>query len=73
MKQANRFTVMQGWKVLLVDMGINPTDVLTLAGLPADLFVRSKATISAEEMFTFWNALEQLAGEHELPPCAAPI
>jgi len=67
MKQANRFTVMQGWKVLLVDMGINPTDVLTLAGLPADLFVRSKATISAEEMFTFWNALEQLAGEHELP------
>ncbi len=67
MKQASRFTVMQGWKVLLTDMGVNPAEVLTLAGLPADLFVRPKATIGAGEMFTLWNALEQMTGEHELP------
>lgn len=67
MKQASRFTVMQGWKILLADMGISATEVLKLAGLPVDLFMRPKATISSREMLNFWGALEQLTGEHDLP------
>lgn len=46
MKFETRFRVLQEWKVLLADMGINPADVLTLVGLPADLFVQSKAMLS---------------------------
>jgi len=67
MKQVTRFTVMQGWKLLLTDMGINQADVLILAGLPADLFSHSKATLSTAGFFALWDALERVAGETELP------
>lgn len=67
MKQANRFSVQRGWKLLIADMGINPADVLTLAGLPADLFDRKDASLTPPEYFNFWRGLEQAAGSEELP------
>ena len=68
MKSQTRFTVLQGWKIILADMGINPSDVLTLAGLPADLFAYQDTTLSAAEYFAFWEGLEKAAGdEKELP------
>lgn len=67
MKQATQFSVQPGWKLLISDMGINPRNVLTLAGLPADLFSKKNATLSPNEYFRFWNALEEAAGAEELP------
>ncbi|MCV6639300.1 AraC family transcriptional regulator ligand-binding domain-containing protein [Candidatus Albibeggiatoa sp. nov. NOAA] len=68
MKQANHFLVQQGWKILFADIGINLNDVLTVAGLPADLFSRHGATLSVEEYFALWNSLEHVAGDDmELP------
>lgn len=59
MKQATHFNVQRGWKLLISDMGINPCDVLTLAGLPADLFSRKDASLSPEDYFGLWHGLEQ--------------
>lgn len=67
MKQATHFVVQPGWKVLLTDMGLNPADVLKLAGLPTDLFARNDATLNVADYFKIWAALEQLAGEQHLP------
>ena len=67
MKQASHFDVHKGWKVLLTDIGLNTAEVLTLAGLPADLFVRQGARISPAQYFELWRATEELAGREDLP------
>jgi AraC-like DNA-binding protein len=67
MKQATRFTVQSGWKLLFRDMGLNPAHVLALARLPADLFAQPGATLSAPQYFQLWSALEQAAGGEALP------
>lgn len=66
MKQATRFCVQLSWKLLIVDMGYNPDEVLRLAQLPADLFSRPDASISSHEYFNFWRSLEQIAGNEEV-------
>lgn len=66
MKQATRFSVQPGWKVLMSDIGINPADVLTLAGLPGDLFSQENAYLSREEFFAFWECMDQVASDFEL-------
>ena len=67
MKYATRFSVHKGWKLLIADMGISPADALKLAGLPADIFNRDEASLSTAEYYNLWLALEQLAGEEQLP------
>jgi AraC-like DNA-binding protein len=67
MKQATRFSVQSGWKVLITDLGVNPALVLRLAGLPADLFARKDASLSAADYFRLWYGLEQAAGTDVLP------
>ena len=64
---AHRFDVHPGWKVILMDLGINPEEALRLAGLPLDLFNRENATVSPKEFFDFWQALEDIAQGRELP------
>ncbi len=61
MKQATHFKVQPGWKIVMADMGLQVADVLTLAGLPADLFSRPNAVLSVMEYFALWNGLEQAA------------
>ncbi len=67
MRYTDRFAVSKTWKVIMRDMGINPAEVLHLAGLPADLFARPEATLSPEDYFKLWEGLEQAAGDGELP------
>lgn len=66
-KQASRFSVQPAWKVLFADMGINLGDVLTLAGLPQDLFASDSNSLSVDEYFSLWHALEKLVGVVEMP------
>jgi AraC-like DNA-binding protein len=61
-KQATRFAVQKSWKLLILDMGYSPSDVLALARLPGDLFARPHATLSPDAYFDLWRALEQVAG-----------
>ncbi|WP_420799430.1 AraC family transcriptional regulator ligand-binding domain-containing protein [Ktedonospora formicarum] len=67
MKQATRFSVQPGWKLLIRDMGVNPALVLRLAGLPADLFARKDASLSPADYFRLWQGLEQAAGTDVWP------
>ena len=67
MKQATRFSVQMGWKLLILDMGYAPADVLSLARLPGDLFARpGGASLSPAQYFDLWRGLEQAAGQDEL-------
>lgn len=67
MKQATRFSVQMSWKLLILDMGYNPADVLAFARLPGDLFARKDATLSPAEYFNLWRGMEQVGGADELP------
>lgn len=66
MKQATRFAVQMSWKLLILDMGYTPADVLSLARLPADLFARPGATLTPAQYFDLWRGLELAAGRDEL-------
>jgi AraC-like DNA-binding protein len=65
-KQATRFSVQPSWKLLILDMGYKPADVLSLARLPGDLFARQGASLSPAEYFNLWRGLEQVAGSEEI-------
>lgn len=54
-------------KVLLCDLGVRPGDVLRLAGLPGDLFVRPSASLRPIDYFALWNAVDDLVGDSTLP------
>lgn len=54
------------WKLLILDMGYAPADVLSLARLPGDLFARPGASLSPAQYFDLWRGLEQAAGHDEL-------
>jgi AraC-like DNA-binding protein len=58
-KQATRFSVQPGWKVLITDLGVNPALVLKLAGLPADLFARKDASLCSADLNTALGRLSQ--------------
>ncbi|WP_243544218.1 AraC family transcriptional regulator [Pseudodesulfovibrio tunisiensis] len=51
----------------MIDMGLNPAEVLTLAGLPADLFSRGEILLGTEDYFALWSGLEKTAGKSALP------
>lgn len=67
MKQATRFSVQSGWKLLIRDMGVNPAEVLRLAGLPTDLFARKDASLCPADYFRLWQGLEQATGTDVWP------
>lgn len=50
-----------GWRVMLTDAGINPTDVLRRAGLPDDLLAR-QTLLGSADYFRFWECIEHLGG-----------
>lgn len=63
---AQAFKITSNWQIILRDLGLQPGNVLRRAGLPADLFARARATVSAEEYFRLWNALEEEMGDRSL-------
>ena len=67
MARTGRFTVNTGWRLLLQDLGIEPTDVLRRAGLPDDQLSREGASLASADYFRFWLALEAEANDSLLP------
>lgn len=63
---ADHFIVAKTWKVMMSDMGVNPDEVLRLAGLPADLFATPDASLAPSEYFSLWRGLQKAAGNVEL-------
>jgi len=54
-------------RALLLDLGMDPINVLRRAGLPADLFSRGPTRLSQDEFFSFWRAFEVEAADPNLP------
>ena len=58
-----KYSVNPGWRVLLQDAGLNPTNVLRRARLPEDLFGRSQVPLDTSEYFGLWQAISEEAGD----------
>jgi AraC-like DNA-binding protein len=66
MKIARKFAISPRWKILLNDMGIDPTSALTFAGLPTDLLNREDTSLSASEYFRLWRGIEQASDKRDI-------
>ena len=66
MKLATKFSLSPKWKMLLLDMGVDPHAVLVYANLPEDLFSRSDIQLSTEQYFALWRAIEMAAEGEEV-------
>jgi AraC-like DNA-binding protein len=62
-----QYKLQRGWQVLLKDLGINLQEVLILAELPRDIFVRDDVRLNASQYFRFWNSLELVSKFDDLP------
>jgi len=67
MKFANKFNVSCQWKILLLDMGLDPEQVLSYAKLPTDLFNRGDASLTPKEYFQLWQGIDKAGGDREVP------
>ena len=67
MKRASKFIVSPQWKLMLLDMGIDPQLVLAYAKLPADLYNQKHASVTAGEYFQLWLSVDKASGEMDLP------
>lgn len=67
MTHPSSFPVNPSWRILLNDLGLRGGDILRRGGLPGDLFARDKATLSTEEYFRLWRALEEETADPTLP------
>lgn len=67
MANAHTYPVNPGWRLLLMDLGIQPGNVLKRADLPEDLLGRRKAALSTEEYFRLWRGIEEEANDPTLP------
>jgi AraC-like DNA-binding protein len=56
--RSNTFALEPGWRALLVDMGVEPADVLRRAELPMDLLAQAEPRLDTPTWFRFWHALE---------------
>lgn len=65
---ARGYAVQPGWRLLMLDLGLQPEAVLRRAKLPGDLLVRHDAHIGSAEYFELWNALEAEAALPAGPP-----
>lgn len=67
MRTIQRFNVSRAYKLLIMDLGLSPNEVLQTAGLPTNLLERQDGSLSGEEYFQIWRALERIVGGDELP------
>ena len=61
------YPIEAGWRPLLRDLGVRPEDLFRRAGLPANLISRLPTTLTAEEWFRLWTALEVEVGTPTFP------
>lgn len=64
---ADRYVIGPAARALQLDVGISPVNVLRRAALPADTSTRAPLTMSPDEYHALWMALEEEAGEQNLP------
>ncbi len=63
---AGSFALSPSTGALLADLGLPTGPVLRLAGLPEDLFRNPQVTLTPEQFYRFWSALEEVSGDPAL-------
>lgn len=61
------FAIDPQWGILLRDLGVDLSAVLSRAGLPADLLARPGSRISATSYYRLWEAVEMESGSALVP------
>jgi len=67
MSKSAGYPLEAGWRPLLRDLGVRPEDLFRRAGLPEGLLSRLPTTLTAEEWFRLWTALEVEVGTPTFP------
>lgn len=67
MKQAMRFTIDTGWLVVFKDLDLSPAEILKRAELPGDIFSRRTASLTIDEYFRLWYAIEKSIDDPTIP------
>ncbi|TNE51691.1 MAG: AraC family transcriptional regulator [Deltaproteobacteria bacterium] len=57
MTTTKTFLLDNAWRLVLVDLGIDPASVLKRASLPADLFVRGDIRLPPGDFFRLWDSV----------------
>jgi AraC-like DNA-binding protein len=60
------FTFTSATGALFADLGVAPGPVLRAAGLPADLFLNAQVTLTAEQFYRVFTAVEEVTGDPAL-------
>lgn len=60
--------VSPGWALMMRDIGVNPADVLRRARLPKDLFATTGHTVTIQQFFALWEAIEAESDNPQLLP-----
>jgi len=66
MSNSKDYRLAPSWRAQIADMGLDPADILRIAGLPEDLLSRPDARVSGNDFFNLWNAAESLCPGVEL-------
>lgn len=67
MKNTLQFIIDSGWLVVFKDLNQSPIKLLQKAGLPADLFSNKTVSLTTDEYFSLWYALEDAINDPNLP------
>lgn len=67
MSKSAGYPLEAGWRPLLRDLGVRPADLFRRADLPEGLLTRLPATLTADEWFRLWTALEVEVGTPTFP------
>lgn len=67
MKQAMRFSVDPGWKLIAKDLNISMSEILKRIGVREDIFSVKEGSLSVDEYFALWKALEESANSKNFP------
>jgi AraC-like DNA-binding protein len=67
MSKLSGFPLEAGWRPLLKDLGVRPEQLFRRADLPEGLLSRLPATLTADEWFRLWTALEVEVGTPTFP------
>ncbi|MBV1857481.1 MAG: AraC family transcriptional regulator [Nannocystaceae bacterium] len=66
MSSAERYRLVPAWRAQIADMGLNPADILRVAGLAEDLLTHPEPRVSGDDIFALWRAAESLCPGVEL-------
>ena len=67
MRRSQTFSLDIGWQPLLKDFSLRPDQILRRAGLPEDMLSRGERSLTTNEWFRFWRALETEAADTMFP------